>query len=154
MGPPPGAFIREDFLLTTPPACRLYHQFAEAEPFSTTTVILRRRMSRSTGSFKNWIGNPAGCRRRHGHQLFECAYLCHEYFWRTLCNLISCNMVKGLLPDNDGLVGPMTKKSVTRMPNISWCLRMWMRPHPRKKSGRGIRGGGQDPFTASRRKHA
>jgi glucuronate isomerase len=36
MGPPPGAFIREDFLLTTPPACRLYHQFAEAEPFSTT----------------------------------------------------------------------------------------------------------------------
>ena len=37
------------------------------------------------------------------------SYPRHEYFRRTLCNLIGRDVAKGLLPDDDGLLGPMVK---------------------------------------------
>lgn len=37
------------------------------------------------------------------------SYPRHEYFRRTLCNLLGTDMAKGLLPDSDELVGPMVK---------------------------------------------
>ena len=37
------------------------------------------------------------------------SYPRHEYFRRTLCNLIGRDVAKGLLPDDDGLLGPMIK---------------------------------------------
>ena len=37
------------------------------------------------------------------------SYPRHEYFRRTLCNLIGRDVAKGLLPDDDSLLGPMIK---------------------------------------------
>ena len=37
------------------------------------------------------------------------SYPRHEYFRRTLCNLIGRDVAKGLLPDDDGLLGPMIR---------------------------------------------
>ena len=37
------------------------------------------------------------------------SYPRHEYFRRTLCNLIGRDIKNGLLPDDEGLVGPMIK---------------------------------------------
>jgi glucuronate isomerase len=37
------------------------------------------------------------------------SYPRHEYFRRTLCHLIGRDVVEGLLPDDDGLLGPMIK---------------------------------------------
>lgn len=37
------------------------------------------------------------------------SYPRHEYFRRTLCNLIGHDVAKGLLPEDDGLLGPMIK---------------------------------------------
>jgi glucuronate isomerase len=37
------------------------------------------------------------------------SYPRHEYFRRLLCNLIGRDVVKGLLPDDDTLIGPMIK---------------------------------------------
>ena len=33
----------------------------------------------------------------------------HEYFRRTLCNLIGRDMAEGVIPDDDALVGPMVR---------------------------------------------
>jgi glucuronate isomerase len=33
----------------------------------------------------------------------------HEYFRRTLCNLIGQDMADGIIPDDDSLVGPMVR---------------------------------------------
>jgi glucuronate isomerase len=37
------------------------------------------------------------------------SYPRHEYFRRTLCNLIGRDIEQGLIPDDDGLVGPMIR---------------------------------------------
>ena len=37
------------------------------------------------------------------------SYCRHEYFRRTLCNLIGRDVKNGLLPDDEGLLGPMIK---------------------------------------------
>jgi glucuronate isomerase len=37
------------------------------------------------------------------------SYPRHEYFRRTLCNLLGRDVAKGLLPDDDDLLGPMIK---------------------------------------------
>jgi glucuronate isomerase len=37
------------------------------------------------------------------------SYPRHEYFRRTLCNLIGCDIKNGLVPDDESLVGPMIK---------------------------------------------
>jgi glucuronate isomerase len=37
------------------------------------------------------------------------SYPRHEYFRRTLCNLIGRDVAKGLMPDDDTLIGPLIK---------------------------------------------
>ncbi len=37
------------------------------------------------------------------------SYPRHEYFRRTLCNLLGSDVEKGLLPDSDELLGPLVK---------------------------------------------
>ena len=37
------------------------------------------------------------------------SYPRHEYFRRVLCNLLGRDMESGMLPNSDGLVGPMVK---------------------------------------------
>ncbi len=62
------------------------------------------------------------------------SYPRHEYFRRTLCNLIGRDMAKGLLPDDEELLGPMIKnicyanaKKFMAFPGVG-------EPAPRKKS--------------------
>ena len=50
------------------------------------------------------------------------SYPRHEYFRRVLCNLIGIDMENGLIPNDDGLVGPMIRNICYR--NASEYLKL------------------------------
>ena len=48
------------------------------------------------------------------------SYPRHEYFRRTLCNLIGRDIKNGLIPNDESLGGPMIKKSAARTRRNTW----------------------------------